>query len=189
MGVFSKLGRRLKAILSPHIRIRHPELFQAGEYSIVDDFCYFSTRVTLGLGCHVASGCSIAGGKEQLFSMGDLSSLSSGVKIWCSSNDFASGLIAMPPPGFPAAELGIRCGDVTLGPFTGVGANTVILPANCIPEGVAIGALSLVPAEFPFESWTLYAGSPVRKIGKRDRDKILRQADHVRRHWVSHEPR
>lgn len=189
MGVFAKLGGRLKAILSPHTRIRHPELFQAGEYSIVDDFCYFSTRVKLGLGCHIASSCSVAGGKERLFSLGDLSSLSSGVKIWCSSNDFSNGLIAMPPPGFPPAELGIRSGDVTMGPLTGVGANTVILPANCIPEGVAIGALSLVPSEFSFEPWSLYAGIPIRKIGKRDRDNILRQADRIRRHWGSHEPR
>lgn len=182
-------GARLKPILSPHTRIRHPEFFHAGEHSIVDDFCYFSTRVVLGLGCHIASGCSVAGGREHLFSLGDLSSLSSGVKIWCSSNDFRGGLVAMPPPEFPAAELGIRSGDVSLGAYTGVGANTVILPANHIPEGVAIGALSLVPSEFPFEPWTLYAGIPIRKIGARHRDKILRQAERVRRHWASHERR
>lgn len=173
-------------IISPNIRVRHPELFEAGQHSIVDDFCYFSTRVLIGMGCHIASGCSVAGGKDRLFSMGDLSSLSSGVKVWCSSNDFSSGLIAMPPADFPVAELGIRSGDVTLGDYTGVGANSVILPSNRLPEGVAIGALSLVPSDFAFEPWTLYAGIPIRKIRARDRDNILHQAKQVRRQLFPH---
>lgn len=74
-------GERVKPIISPHTRIRHPQHFEIGDYSIVDDFCYISTRVRIGVCSHVASGCSIAGGVAHQFSLGDFCSLSSGVKI------------------------------------------------------------------------------------------------------------
>ena len=66
-------------LVSPNVRIRHPDLFEIGEHSIVDDFCYFSTRVRIGVCSHIASGCSIAGGRARQFTLGDYCSLSSGV--------------------------------------------------------------------------------------------------------------
>ena len=89
----------MKPIISPHSRIRHPEHFSIGAHSIVDDFSYFSTRVRIGLCSHVASGCSVAGGRDRLFVLGDFCSLSSGVKIWCTSDDFANDLVTIVPDG------------------------------------------------------------------------------------------
>ena len=84
-------------IISPNIRVRHPEFFKVGEDSVVDDFCYFSTKVTIGRGSHVASGCSVAGGVGRQFTLGDYCSLSSGVKIWCTSDDFVNDLVTLIP--------------------------------------------------------------------------------------------
>ena len=61
-------------IVSTNIRLRHPEHFVVGEHSIVDDFCYFSTRVRIGDFAHVASGCTVAGGAARLFALGSYSS-------------------------------------------------------------------------------------------------------------------
>ena len=72
-------------------------------------------------------------------------------------------------------------GDVSLGDHTGVGANSVVLPRNEIPEGVAIGALSLVPPEFSFEPWTVYAGIPIMPLNARNRESVLRQVEQLRR--------
>src|ERR1700676_4337227 len=87
--------RSMKPIVSPNSRIRHQENFQIGEDSIVDDYCYFSTRVRIGRCTHIASGCSVAGGSEMQFQIGDFSSLSSGVKIWCVSDDFVNDLVTV----------------------------------------------------------------------------------------------
>jgi acetyltransferase-like isoleucine patch superfamily enzyme len=170
----------MKPIVSPNIRVRHPDCFEVGDYSIVDDFCYFSARVKIGFCSHVANGCSVGGGRARLFALGDFSSLSAGVKIWCSSNDFARDLITIVPPG--AGEIGDApiAGDVIFGNYTGVGANSVIMPDNVIPEGAAIGALSYVPPRFAFEPWTVYAGTPIRRVGARDRDRVLAQANLLR---------
>lgn len=172
--------RPVKAIVSPNCRIRHPEHFDVGSFSIVDDFCYISARVRIGMCSHVASGCSIAGGSSYQFTLGDFCSLSSGVKIWCVSNDFVNDLVCIVPA--PGGDIGAHPieGDVTMGHYTAVGANAVVMPDNNVPEGTVIGALSLVPVRFPFEPWSVYAGVPVRRVGPRNQASVLRQAEVLR---------
>lgn len=173
-----------KTIVSPNIRVRHPEFFVVGEGSIIDDFCYFSTRVTVGNYSHIASGCSVAGGEERLFVLGDFSSLSSGVKIWCTSDNFTKDLVTIIPPDFPPVKENLISGDVVLERLTAVGANSVVMPGNHIPEGTIIGALSLVPTEFDFSPWTVYAGIPIKPIKSRDRESVLRQWENFNKHLV-----
>jgi carbonic anhydrase/acetyltransferase-like protein (isoleucine patch superfamily) len=156
-------------IVSPNIRLRVEEHFEIGDNSIVDDYCYFSTKVRIGDWTHIATGCSVAGGRERTFSIGDFCSLSAGVRVWCTSNDFVNAIMIGAAPGI--------AGDVSIGDHCGVGANSVVMPRNEIPEGVAIGALSFVPPEFSFEPWMVYAGIPVARIKPRNRDSVLRQVE------------
>lgn len=166
-------------IISKNVRVRHPEHFVIGEGSIVDDFCYFSTQVVVGRFSHIANGCSVAGGATRKFTLGDFSSLSAGVKIWCTSNDFVNDLISIMPPGVDDIGDHKIFGDVSLGNLTGVGSNSVIMPHNEIPEGVAIGALAFVPPSYSFEPWTVYAGTPIEPVKKRNRDNVLRQVERI----------
>jgi acetyltransferase-like isoleucine patch superfamily enzyme len=171
----------MKAIVSPHTRIRHPEYFEVGEDSIVDDFSYFSTRVKIGRCSHIGPGCCIAGGVDFQFVLGDYSGIVSGVKIWCRSNQFIHDLITIMPPEAGHIETREIKGDVTFDRFTGVGANSVVMPDNHIPEGVAIGALSFVPPRFHFKAWSVYAGNPVRYLMPRDRISVLEQVQQIER--------
>ena len=169
----------MKPIVSPNTRVRYPDHFKIGDFSIVDDYCYFSTRISIGQCSHIATGCSIAGGVARQFTLGDFCSLSAGVRIWCTSNDFANDLVALLPAGVdPIHQIE---GDVALGDYTGVGANSVVMPGNLVPEGTVIGALSFVPPRFAFEPWSVYAGSPIRLVGRRNRDNVSEQADRLRR--------
>ncbi len=162
-------------IISPNIRVRHPEYFVVGDDSIVDDYCYFSTRVRIGRASHIASGCSIAGGGARQFVLGDYSSLSSGVKVWCTSDDFVNDLVTIVPAGAGSVKTHLIEGDVTIGDFTAIGSNAVVMPANTIPEGTVVGALSFVPAGFGFEPWSVYGGTPIRLLGRRNKDNVLAQ--------------
>jgi acetyltransferase-like isoleucine patch superfamily enzyme len=156
-----------------------PEHLVVGEDSIIDDFCYISTRLTVGRGTHIASGCSIAGGAKFQCTIGDFCSLSSGVKVWCASNDFVNDLIAIVRDEI---ETSAAEGDVEIGSYSGVGANSVILPDNRLPEGTAIGALSLVPSGFKFEPWMVYAGIPIRPIRRRNRQRVMDQVRQLTAH-------
>ena len=169
----------MKPIVSPQTRVRYPEHFHIGDFSIVDDYCYFSTRIAIGQCSHIATGCSIAGGVGRQFTLGDFCSLSAGVRIWCTSNDFANDLVALLPAGVdPIHQIE---GDVALADYTGVGANSVVMPGNVVPDGTVMGALSFVPPHFAFEPWSVYAGSPIRLVGRRNRDNVSAQADRLRR--------
>ena len=168
-------------IISKQIRVRIPEHFIVGEDSIVDDFCYFSTKVRIGRCSHIASGCSVAGGGTRQFELGDFSSLSSGVKVWCTSDDFVNDLVTIIPPDMPDVKQHLLSGDVIIERYTAVGSNSVIMPANRIPEGTVIGALSFVPTEFAFEPWSVYAGTPIRKVRARNKDAVLAQASKLQR--------
>jgi len=169
----------VKPIVSPNTRIRHPQHFEIGDYSIVDDFCYISARVRIGICSHVASGCSIAGGPTHQFTLGDFSSLSSGVKIWCVRDDYANDIVCILPAGIDVKAKLIE-GDVAFGHYTAVGANAVVMPGNNVPDGTVIGALSFVPACFDFEPWAVYAGVPIRKVGERNREAVMQQATVLR---------
>jgi acetyltransferase-like isoleucine patch superfamily enzyme len=169
----------MKPIVSPNTRIRHPEHFDIGDYSIVDDFCYVSARVRIGVCSHVASGCSIAGGIKHLFTLGDFCSLSSGVKIWCTSDDFVNDVVAILPDGVGPIKQHLIEGDVSLANCTAVGSNTVVMPGNDVPEGTVIGALSFVPERFSFEPWSVYAGVPIRRVGARNREAVTAQVQQL----------
>jgi acetyltransferase-like isoleucine patch superfamily enzyme len=164
-------------IISPNIRVRVPDHFHVGDDTVIDDYCYFATRIRIGRGSHIANNCSIAGGRDRLFSLGDFSSLSAGVRVWCRSNDFRNDLIAL--TGDDVGDIPVE-GDVTIGDYTGVGANSVVMPNNVIPEGVAVGALSFVPTAFAFEPWVVYAGVPIRAVSSRNRDRVLEQVEQAR---------
>jgi len=166
----------MKPIISKFIRIRDPKNFIVDKFSVVDDFSYFSTKVKVGKFCHIASGCAIGGGKKHQFSLGDYSSISSGVKIWCNSNDFVNDLVILSSEGIEINDKRIS-GDVIIGKMCGIGANTVIMPKNNIPDGVVIGALSFVPAEFKFKQWSVYAGIPIKFVKKRNKKNVLKQAE------------
>jgi len=115
---------------------------------------------------------------------GDFCSLSSGVKIWCVSSDFVNDIVCILPPDI--ADIGVRPieGDVVMKDYTAVGANSVIMPRNLVPEGTVIGALSFVPPSFVFEPWSVYAGMPIRQVGKRNRAAVTRQAAQLRQHMA-----
>jgi acetyltransferase-like isoleucine patch superfamily enzyme len=165
----------LGTIISKNIRVRHPHHFHVGRASVVDDFCYFSTKVRVGNYSHIASGCSIAGGGEYQFTLGDYSSLSSGVKVWCSSEDFVNDLVAVLPAGVTGIKTFTISGDVTFEDYTAAGSNSVVMPANTVPVGTIIGALSFVPPRFKFEPWSVYAGTPVRLLRRRNKASVLEQ--------------
>jgi acetyltransferase-like isoleucine patch superfamily enzyme len=135
--------------------------------------------VRIGVRSHVAASCTVAGGKAHTFSLGDFSSLASGVRVYCSSNDYVNGLVMIAPDTLrePLAEI---AGDVSIGNYTGIGANAVIMPGTDVPEGTVVGALSFVPARFRFEPWSVYAGSPVRLVKSRNKAKVMAEVERVR---------
>lgn len=169
-------------IISHNCRIRHPlsGYFSVGDYSIIDDYSYFSTKVKIGRCSHIGSGCSIAGGKKRSFVMGNYSTLSSGVKIYCTGDDFINDTTIIVPNGCSLLKDHLITGDVTMEDYTAIGTNSVVMPGNTIPEGTVIGALSFVPPNFKFVPWAVYAGIPIKFMRLRNKENVIRQIEEVK---------
>lgn len=161
-------------IIGKTIRIRHPELCSIGDNSILDDFTYVSTRLRVGSFSHIASHVTIAGGKDVTCELGDFSGIGSGSRIYCDTSDFQDEITSIIPKEFKKLSTG---GDVIMKNFTATGGNVVVLPKVTIPEGVVIGASSLVSPNVDLKPWMIYAGIPVRPIKKRNKKLVLKQAE------------
>jgi len=167
-------------IISPNIRIRYPETFITEDYCILDDFSYFSAQCKFGFSTHISSGVSIIGGKESRFSCGDFSSLSTGVKIVCGSDDFINDIACLLP--FPVGDdikTHLTIGTVELGNFATVGVNSVVLPNVIIPEGTTVGAMSFVKKGTKLDPWSVYCmkSGKLTKVADRNKTNVLRQAN------------
>ena len=169
---------KVKPIISNNIRIRYPDCFTVGEGSVIDDFSYFSVKMSVGRFCHIGPSVSVIGGKEEDLVMEDYSCIVTGSRVICASDDWRFELNSCLPPDFPVKKGSIK-GGVLFAKFATTGANSIIMPNNFIKEGVAIGAGSFVPADFDFKPWTIYVGAPIRPIRERDEIAVRKQAEQV----------
>jgi len=151
--------------ISDKAYIKQLECFSIGEHSRVREFTSITPKCNIGNHCGISRNVTIAG-SNYTFTMKDFSSIAPGARIFLQSNDYVRDLLSH--------DSSIE-GDVTLERFSGVGANSVVMPNNHIPEGTVIGALSFVPENFKFKEWTVYAGSPIREIRPRDKASVMAQ--------------
>ena len=62
----------------------------------------------------------------------------------------------------------VKATPVNIGKDVWLGANAMILKGAKIPDGIVIGAHSLVLEKSALEPYSVYAGSPVKRIKSRD---------------------
>lgn len=153
-------------IIGKTVRIRKPEQCMIGDYTIIDDFTYFSCSMEIGVHCHIGPNSSISGGKGN-FKMGNFSTISHNCTIHCASSDYTR--FSLDLPSIPEdSRYGGVVEDVILGDEVVIGAHSCILPGVIVPNGVACGAFSLLKKQV-YEPNTLYVGIPAKKYKERTR--------------------
>ena len=139
------------------------------EKSQIDDFVFINCgkRCSIGKFVHISSFSSIIGGGE--FEISDFSGLSAGCRIITGSDDFKGTYLSNPT--IPIKYKNVKVGKVKIGKHCIIGTNSVVFPDIEIPDGVTIGAGSVVSKEL--KAWTIYAGFTPKKIGERDENGII----------------
>lgn len=153
--------------------ITRPELVSIGNHVSIDPWFHCSTGLRIKNHVHISSGVSIIGGEGGFLEMGNFTNISAHGTIVCGSDEFkGAGLISA--PGIPK-ELcdNLIIKPVIFGDFVNLGVNVTILPGVTLPEGVVIGACSLVKRTDKLEPWTIYAGNPLKKICSRPKQKMI----------------
>lgn len=152
----------------PAARIINPERIAVGNSVIIDDFVFLMAgeETVIGSFVHLASFSSFLGGGRLVIE--DFAGVSSGCRIYTGTDDFSGeGLTG---PTIPAPFRAVIRSFVHIGRHAVIGANSVVLPGVTVGEGCAVGANSLVNRDL--EPWVIYAGTPVRPLRPRRRDRI-----------------
>jgi len=160
-------------IIGKTVRIRQPEKVSIGSNTIIDDFTYISCAAEIGASCHIASNVSISGGRGKL-TIGDYSTISNGCSIHCASSDYRE--CSLDIPSVPAREqFGGTVGNIKIGEYVTIGAHSCILPHSVIPDGVALGAYTMIKKNNMLEPFHLYVGVSCRDLGPRKNQEIIKK--------------
>lgn len=157
---------------------KRPHLAYLGSHIAIDHYFYCTVSIFIENNVHIGPHVSIIGGQESYLVIGQFCTIGAGSRIICRSDTFdGSGLVTA--PGVPDSFKNNMYGEkVVLHNFSNIGTNVVLMPNVELGEGVVVGANSLVTKSI-LEPWTIWAGSPARKLKDRPREKMLQYAEEL----------
>jgi len=163
---FKSVGRNVK--ISDKASIYNFDQLEVGDHSRIDDFCIVSGRVKIGNNVHITPQCIIAGGQPGV-TIESFCTLAYGVKIFSQSDDYSG--MSMTNSTIPKYFKKEYLRKVLIERHSIIGAGSIVMPGITIAVGTAVGANSLVLKST--NPWGIYAGSPAKKIKKRNKDLLF----------------
>ena len=159
-----KYGKNV--LIGRHVVLYNPGQLSLGDDVRIDDFTIISGKITMGSFIHVSQFCGIYGGDDGIV-MEDFSGLSAKCSVYAVSDDYTGH--SMTNPMVPAKYKPTAISKpVHIGKHAIIGCNSVVLPGVDIPEGAAVGSLSLVTRSL--EPWSINTGIPAKKKSDRAKD-------------------
>lgn len=158
-------------VIDTNTKFTRPQLVKIGNHVAIDWGFYCTTKLQIGDYVHISPHVAVIGGGKTGLTVGDFCFISVGAKIICGSERFhGAGLIGpLIPDEFKDEQI---LKPIVMHAFSGVCANSVVMPGVVMAEGSILGANSFLNAST--EPWTIYAGSPARPIKSR-RGNIMKQ--------------
>ena len=158
----------IDVLISRDARIYGASRVSIGNHVRIDAFTIISAGASVVIGnyVHIAPLCCLSG--QGRIIMEDFSGLSGRVSIYTSSDDYSGR--TMTNPTVPAEFKGVKSAEICIERHAIIGSGAVLLPGASIGEGSAVGALTLVSTRLP--EWKVFAGNPLRLVGKRRRDLL-----------------
>ena len=170
------VGRNVR--ISKFANFYGAQYISIGSNSRIDDFCILSASregsISVGNNVHMSASVYLFG--TYGIQIGDFSGMSSGVKIYSTSDDYSGEFLTNPTVS--REFVNVQNELVIIGKHAIIGAGSVVLPGVVVSEGVAVGALSLVNKSL--DSWSIYAGQPVKKIKERSKNLLKLEAQYLK---------
>jgi len=162
---FASLGKDVQ--ISTMANFYRPEFLSIGDNVRIDDFAVISVGEPSSIGDWVHLGVSVFISAPMGITIGKFSGLSSGVRVFGSSDEFGGAHLMHPK--LPLEVRSVASSKIMLEAYNQVGANSVLLPGAIMEIGSVLGALSLLKKRSP--AWKLLAGIPAHVIGERPKDE------------------
>lgn len=159
-------------LISRNAQLYNPEKLTLGSHVRIDDFCILTGKITLGSYIHISAYCALYGKGGIIIK--DFSGLSPRCTLFSVTDNFNGNYLMSPLTYLEHNDL-IE-GEIIINKYVQIGANSTILPNCVLEEGTAVGAMSLVKDNL--ESWSIYAGVPVKKIKERNQGLLKHVKDY-----------
>lgn len=154
-----------------------PEKMTFGHDIRVDDFALLVGNIHIGNYVHICAYTGLHASSGSI-SLEDFSNISSRVAIYAASDDY-SGESMTNSVIRGGIYKHIQYSDIRIGRHAIIGTGSTVLPESVIPEGVAVGAMSLVKEAL--EPWGIYAGVPCRRIKERKKTLLELEKKYLER--------
>jgi len=161
---FKSIGENV--LISRFARFYGAESMEIGSNVRIDDFCLLSGIIKLENYIHISAYSALYG--RYGIEMADYSGLSPRCTLFSATDDFSGNY--MIGPMIDTRYTNVTGAKISIGRFSQVGCNCVILPGATVGEGVAIGAMSLITNSL--DDWKVYAGIPAKFLKERSRDLL-----------------
>lgn len=164
---FGALGSNV--IIGTGVETTMPKRIQLSDYVFIDHHVTLDAmlgEIVIGRRVHVAPYAILAGAGG--IYVEDYAAVAAFARIYSHSEAPVEGK-RMSGPMIPESMKGMVTGPVRLGKDAVVGTGAVLLPGVTLGEGAIVGANSLVPANTRIPPWTIYAGTPAKLAGLRER--------------------
>lgn len=162
---FSGAGHNIQ--VSERAIFHNPQHITLGDNVRIDDNVLLSATGTIHVGnyIHIARGCQLYSGTN--IHIHDFSAISSDTKLYGITDNYDGSVFTNPT--CPIEYRNIIKGDIILNKHVIIGTSTIILPNVVLPDGVAIGAMSLINKKngTNIMPWTIWAGNPLKYLSKR----------------------
>lgn len=153
-------------LISRFARFYAIDQIEIGNNVRIDDFCILSGNIKLGNYIHISAYSALYG--KFGIEMDDYSGLSPRCTVFSASDDFSGDFFI--GPMVESKFTNVKGGKVSIGKYSQMGCNCVIFPDITIPEGVAVGGMSLVTKNL--SPWKIYKGIPAKYYKDRSRDLL-----------------
>jgi len=172
---FRSIGKNVR--ISDKAALYDLDRLSVGDNSRIDDFCVVAGDVSIGRNVHVTVFCNLAGGRAGLV-LDDFSTLAYGCHVVAQTDDYSG--TTMTNSTVPAEFKNETSARVLIGRHAILGTACVVLPGVHIAEGVAAGARTLFTEST--EPWSVYVGSPARRIKERSRALLALEQEYLKRY-------
>jgi acetyltransferase-like isoleucine patch superfamily enzyme len=169
---FRSIGANVR--VSDKASIYDTDRISIGDNSRIDDFCVVSGSVEIGRNCHLTVFCNLAGGRAGIV-LEDFVTLAYGCHVLAQSDDYSGR--TMTNSTVPAPYKSETIAPVVIRRHSILGTKSIVLPGVEIAEGTSAGAATLfLESTLP---WSIYVGSPARRIKDRSRNLLALEARYL----------
>lgn len=164
-------------------KIINPQCAEIDDNVIILDFVFIDAMKSLKIGKYsTIAWHSLIEGQANV-EIGNRCFIGPGSKILGSTYEF-NGYYTTEHMAVGKDVSAVRYGDIKICDDAYLGANCVIMPGVTIGEGTLVGANSLVDRDL--KPWTIYFGTPVKKVGEREKPTDGRRAIVEAMDWTKH---